>query len=218
MQRSGWGRSFGLLPYPRQGGIAAVWRPEMPVPTGRGKRGIRHRMVSYPPLDSPSSSLGRDSLRSRVETGETGLGSGRLSAYMQLSCPEFRLRGLPRIPVRGHSVQGVCFLLRKALLRSRVYPWSTRRPCGPLAFRCATEGSRSAKEGKGSQEGTSTHLIRARRGKEDSGLRPKPYLVSCPLLFPPVNTGSLRRQTAAIFMMAGSFHPSHRSSLYLAPS
>ena len=47
----------------------------------------------------------------------------------------------------------------------------------------------SAKEGEGSQEGTSTHLIRARRGKEDSGLRPKPYLVSCPLLFPPVNTG-----------------------------
>ena len=109
---------------------------------------------------------------------------------MQLSCPEFRLRGLPRIPVRGQMVQGGRVLLRKAPLPSRVYPWSTRRHCGPLAFRCATEGSRSAKEGEGSQEGTSTHLIRARRGKEDSGLRPKPYLVSCPLLFPPVNTGS----------------------------
>ena len=35
-------------------------------PAAEGKRGIRHRMVSYPPLDSPSSSLGRDSLRSRV--------------------------------------------------------------------------------------------------------------------------------------------------------
>ena len=46
----------------------------------------------------------------------------------------------------------------------------------------------SAKEGKGSQEGTSTHLIRARRGKEDSGLRPKPYLVSCPLL--PLSVGT----------------------------
>ena len=42
----------------------------------------------------------------------------------------------------------------------------------------------SAKEGKGSQEGISTHLIRARRGKEDSGLRPKPYGVLSP--FAPV--------------------------------
>ena len=39
-------------------------RPEMPVFTGGkcrahggGKRGIRHRMVSYPPLNSPSSSF-----------------------------------------------------------------------------------------------------------------------------------------------------------------
>ena len=45
-------------PYPRRRG--------MPPPGGGGKRGIRHRMVSYPPLNSPSSSLGRDSLRSRV--------------------------------------------------------------------------------------------------------------------------------------------------------
>ena len=45
-------------PYPTAGGL--------PVSTGGGKRGIRHRMVSYPPLNSPSSSFGRDSLRSRV--------------------------------------------------------------------------------------------------------------------------------------------------------
>ena len=166
-------RGFGKTP-PSGGGDAVPtaggnWPPSaarecrrpaaggLSVPTDRGKRGIRHRMVSYPPLDSPSSSLGRDSLRSRVETGEMGLGSVRFSAYMWLSCPEFRLRGLPRIPVRGHSVQGGRVLLRKAPLPSRVYPWSTRRPCGPLAFRCATEGSRSAKEGEGSQEGTGNH-------------------------------------------------------------
>ena len=46
-------------PYPRRRGV--------PPPGGGGKRGIRHRMVSYPPLNSPSSSLGRDSLRSRVK-------------------------------------------------------------------------------------------------------------------------------------------------------
>ena len=78
---------------------------------------------------------------------------------MQLSCPEFRLRGLPRIPVRGQTVQGVHFTLQKALLRSSVTPWSTKRIWRPLAFRCATEGSRSAKEGKGSQEGTGNHMV-----------------------------------------------------------
>ena len=91
---------------------------------------------------------------------------------MQLSCPEFTLRGLPRITVRGQTVQGGRFLLRKAPLPSRMCPWCTRRHCGPLAFRCATEGSRSAKEGKGSQEGTGNHAV------------------SCPPLFPPVNTGN----------------------------
>ena len=104
------------------------------------------------PLDA--TPFGRASKR-----GLRGLGSGRLSAYMQLSCPEFRLRGLPRITVRGQTVQGGRVLLRKAPLPSRVYSWSTRRPCGPLAFRCATEGSRSAKEGKGSQEGTGNHMV-----------------------------------------------------------
>ena len=62
------------------------------------------------------------------------------------------------LSVRGQTVQGGRVLLRKAPLPSRVYPWSTRRHCGPLAFRCATEGSRSAKEGKGSQEGTGNHV------------------------------------------------------------
>ena len=46
---------------------------------------------------------------------------------------------------------------------------------------------------KGSQEGISTHLIRARRGKEDSGLRPKPYGVLSP--FAPV--GGHRHPRAA---------------------
>ncbi len=106
---------------------------------------------------------------------------------MQLSCPEFRLRGLPRIPVRGQMVQGGRVLLRKAPLPSRVYPWSTRRHCGPLAFRCATEGSRSAKEGEGSQEGTGNHTW-----------CPVPFcLRRQTAAFPPVNTGSPRPPKAA---------------------
>ena len=63
------------------------------------------------------------------------------------------MRDLPRITVRGHSVQGGSVPLRKALLPSSVNPWSTRRPCGPLAFRRATEGSRVRGKMWGCQEG-----------------------------------------------------------------
>ena len=116
-------------------------------------------MVSCPLLTPLTFLLALTHRRCAAKRGLRGLGSVRLSAYMQLSCPEFRLRGLPRIPVRGQTVQGVHFTLQKALLRSSVTPWSTKRIWRPLAFRCATEGSRSAKEGKGSQEGTGNHMV-----------------------------------------------------------
>ena len=67
--------------------------------------------------------------------------------------PEVSLRDLPRITVRGQTVQGGGGTLRKALLRSSVLPWSTKRHCGPLAFRHATEGSRVLRRVWGSQEG-----------------------------------------------------------------
>ena len=105
---------------------------------------------------------------------------------MQLSCPEFRLRGLPRITVRGQTVQGGRVLLRKAPLPSRMCPWCTRRHCGPLAFRCATEGSRSAKEGKGSQEGTGNHMV------------------SCPLLPLSVGTGISGRRRQPLSTLTSS--------------
>ena len=87
------------------------------------------------------------------ETGVRGLGSVRRADSGTLLGPEFTLRDLPRITVRGHPVQGVCIVLRKAPLRSRVTPWSSKRPCGPLAFRRATEGSRVLRKMRGSQEG-----------------------------------------------------------------
>ena len=77
----------------------------------------------------------------------------------------------PRITVRGHPVQGGGVPLRKAPLRSRVAPWSTRRICGPLAFRRATEGSRVLRKGWG-----------VKRGRET--------LVSLPLLPPPPGGGT----------------------------
>ena len=87
--------------------------------------------------------------------------------------PEFSLRKAPRMTVRGQTVQGVCFLLRKAPLRSMVYSWSTKRPCGPLAFRRAIEGSRVLRKGWG-----------VKRGRET--------LVSLPLLPLPPGGGNAR--------------------------
>ena len=77
----------------------------------------------------------------------------RRADFGTLLCPEFPLRSSPRITVRGQTVQGVRLVLRKAPLPSRMCPWSTRRHCGPLAFRRATEGSRVLRRVWGSQEG-----------------------------------------------------------------
>ena len=63
------------------------------------------------------------------------------------------MRDLPRITVRGQTVQGDGGTLRKAPLRSSVLPWGTKRHCGPLAFRRATEGSRVQRRVLGCQEG-----------------------------------------------------------------
>ena len=95
----------------------------------------------------------------------------RRFAYETLLCPEFTLRYPPRITVRGHPVQGVRLVLRTAPLPSMVCPWSTERPCGPLAFRRATEGSRVLRKGWG-----------VKRGRET--------LVSLPLLSPPGDPGN----------------------------
>ena len=139
-------------PYPRRGDCRGL-PAEMPVFTGGNKRGIRHRMVSYPPLDSPSSSFALTHRRCAAKRGLRGLGSVRRADFGTLLCPEFTLRSSPRITVRGQTVQGVRLVLRKAPLRSSVDPWSTKRHCGPLAFRRATEGSRVLRRVWGSQEG-----------------------------------------------------------------
>ena len=103
----------------------------------------------------------------------------RRADFWTLSDPEVSLRDLPRITVRGQTVQGGSVLLRKAPLPSSVDPWSTRRHCGPLAFRRATEGSRVLRRVWGSQEGA----------REPYGAL-APF---CPrrraAAFPPVNTG-----------------------------
>ena len=150
----------GLYPQQRVSGFAVpaacrrrrdwlpMGRPGIAAARRRGKRG-RDTKVSLPLLTPQPFLRTRLPSVARLNGGLRGLGSGRFSAYMQLSCPEFRLRGLPRITVRGQTVQGGSVPLRKAPLRSSVVPRSTKRPCGPLAFRRATEGSRVQRKMRG---------------------------------------------------------------------
>ena len=80
----------------------------------------------------------------------------RRADFGTLLGPEVSLRKPPRITVRGHPVQGGSVPLRKAPLRSSVLPWSTKRHCGPLAFRRATEGSRVQRKVRGVKRGQET--------------------------------------------------------------
>ena len=129
-------------------------RRGMPVFTGRNKRG-RDTKVSLPLL-TPLTFLCADTSEMCSETGVRGLGSVRRFAFGTLLCPEFTLRDLPRITVRGQTVQGVRLVLRKAPLPSRIYPWSTKRPCEPLAFSRATEGRRGQRKVRGVKRGQET--------------------------------------------------------------
>ena len=169
------GRAFiklsGKLP-PSGGGDAGSHRREELPPSGGGdKRGQDTKYGFLSPLDTPNLPFGADTSKMCSETGLRELGSVRRFAYGTLLCPEFPLRDPPRITVRGHPVQGGRFPLRTAPLLSMVYSWSTKRPCGPLAFRRATEGSRVLRKGWG-----------VKRGRET--------LVSLPLLPPPPGGGN----------------------------
>ena len=185
---------------------------------GGDKRGQGHRMVPLPPLDTPQTLLrtrlpsvarlkARGPQGRLVLQGSTLDGSGAFRSGTLPPCT-----GWPRTVMRGKS--------RKLTSGPESVPKSARRtepsPRNPrfaAHLRCV-----SAKEGLGSQEGTGNHMV------------------SCPLLFPPVNTGppaAGRRQFSpavgtafspppdggnSSFMMAGSFHPSHRSFPDRAPS
>ena len=111
----------------------------------RGQKGKRAPYGSLSPsLTPPNPPSSRDAASvARLNGGNEGSVPCVVSLMGRCKTLNLLLRSLPRITVRGQtSVKGVCFALRKAPLRSRMNPWSTRRPCGPLAFRRATGGSR----------------------------------------------------------------------------
>ena len=152
---------------PSGGGDAGAHRP--------GQEGQGHQVVSLPLLTPRTFLCAATPFGRAAKRGLRGLGSGRLSAYGTLYRPEFTLRKPPRITVRGQTVQGGVVPLRKALLPSSVDPWSTERPCGPLAFRRATVGSRvqrrvwGVKRGKGTI-GALSPLVSAGRARHSSAV------------------------------------------------
>ena len=133
---------------PSGGGDAGAHRP--------GQEGQGHQVVSLPLLTPRTFLCAATPFGRASKRGLRGLGSGRRFAYRTLLCPEFTLRDLPRITVRGQTVQGGSIPLRKAPLPSRMCPWSTRRPCGPLVFRRATAGSRVLRKVRGVKRGQET--------------------------------------------------------------
>ena len=148
------------------------------MPTAGAKGDVGHLRFPMSPLDTPLTFRWPLSKAFAAKRGLRGLGSVRQAAYGTLSDPEVSLRYPPRITVRGQTVKGGSVPLRKAPLPSRAYPWSTRRPCGPLAFRRATGGSRVLRKGWG-----------VKRGRET--------LVSLPLLPPPPGGGKGTRPPRA---------------------
>ncbi len=139
---------------PAAAGNAGVHRRECRRLAAETKGGKGTIWFPCPLLTPPNPPLRRDALRLRGETGETGA-RFRASADYRDGCYALNLLcvRLPRITVRGQTVQGGSVPLRKTPLPSRVYPWSTKRICGPLDFRRATEGSRVLRKRLGSQEG-----------------------------------------------------------------
>ena len=149
------------------------------------------------PLDTPLTFRWPLSEAFAAKRGRRGLGSVRRESSGTLLCPEVTLRKPPRITVRGQTVQGGSVLLRKAPLRSRMCPWSSKRPCGLLAFRRATEGSRVQRKGWGVKRGRETLVsLPLLSPPGDPGTPSPPGDPGTPS--PPGEPGTLRRRTAAL--------------------
>ena len=137
----------------RRRGIVGARRQGTPCPRRGAKGDVGHLRFPMSPLDTPLTFRWPLSKAFAAKRGLRGLGSVRRAGFWKLSGPEVSLRDLPRITVRGQTVQGGSVPLRKAPLRSRVCPWNTKHICGHLAFRRATEGRRVRGKMWGCQEG-----------------------------------------------------------------
>ena len=81
-----------------------AWEFRRPAARAKGEKGTV--WFPFPLLTPPNPPLRRDALRLRGETGLQEHDSGRRVDFGTLSGPEVSLRDLPRISVRGQTVQG----------------------------------------------------------------------------------------------------------------
>ena len=147
--------SRGRIPRPR--GCRCPPARELPPSGGGDKRGQGHRMVPLPPLDSPKPSFktrlpsvarlkARDPQGRLLLQGYTLDGSGAFRSGTLPPCT-----GWPRTVMRGELRKGNSGHNSVPKSARRTEP-SPRNPRFAAHLRCV-----SAKEGKGSQEGTGNH-------------------------------------------------------------
>ena len=136
---------------PSGGGDAGAHRP--------GQEGQGHQVVSLPLLTPLNLPLRRDSLWSRSETGVTGARFRRRFAYRTLLCPEFTLRDLPRITVRGQTVQGGGVPLRKSSASIKNMPLEHQTSLWTPRFLDARPQESRPKEDEGELRGIRNHSV-----------------------------------------------------------
>ena len=168
-------------------------RAQWPPPGGGGKRGQGHRMVPLPPLDSPKPSFKprRPSVARQNARGSQG--RSVLQGYILDGSGAFRSANLtpctvwPRTVMRGNS--------RKVNSGHNSVPKSARRtePSPPYPRFAAHLRCVSAKEGKGSQEGTGNHVW-----------CPVPF---CPCRWAPTPPGRRRRPLSTLTLSVKSPPP-----------
>ena len=110
---------------PSGGGDAGAHRP--------GQEGQGHQVVSLPLLTPRTFLCAATPFGRAAKRGLRGLGSGRRFAYRTLLCPEFTLRDLPRITVRGQTVPGGG---NAHAMSWRTSPFQGGRFSPPAAHRC----------------------------------------------------------------------------------
>ena len=113
-------------------------------------------MVSCPLLTPRTFLCAATPFGRASKRGLRGLGSGRLSAYIQLSCPEFRLRGWQRCQCAARRCRAAAFCCEPL----RFDQWCTLGapdvPVGPSHFAARPQGVAAQRKVRGVKRGQET--------------------------------------------------------------
>ena len=110
------------------------------MPTAGAKGDVGHLRFPMSPLDTPLTFRWPLSEAFAAKRGLRGLGSGRLSAYMQLSCPEFPLRGWQRCQCAARRCRAAAFCCEKLRFHQLLYLEAPDAPVGPSLLDARPKG------------------------------------------------------------------------------